>query len=552
MSGLLSVVLSALCGLAVLAVPAAATPRVFTLAGTESMAAPVPTLCTYSTCDSPRPWPSAWPATERQGYGSCLGHLPDGTVLMCLDDRLISVGIDGVSRSSGPPPRHERWGEDDEPPTFSDVEPGPGGTLIVATHLEVARLEPEGGVTMLVEQDVSSKNSLNVGLTSDGTVLVAQALQNTVIAVAPSGARRVVAGRRRTYPPDPDWPGQVRDRPGAFSGDGGPATQALLNDPSDVGAGPDGTIYIADRRNRRVRAVDASGTIRTIAGGGRGFANGAAGTAVRFTPTAVEPMPDGTLLIGTENHGLLRLDSRGAIHTLLGGRRTYVDAPERPRDVATDGQPAATVGVATIERTDVLPDGEIVVLVDQDGGTGSRVAMLTEPARTRRLAVALPRSNRRSIRGGTVDVVATQDADATLQVVGPRGRLVRERRLRLRRGRTSARIPPVRAGQPHLLRVIARTATGRVATHRLTFFPRLVLSRRAVQALADRVDLLLAVDDHSTSGCRRSSRRRFRCRVRGGDPAAFRLRDDGLVHYTEGRGRQGSGYLLEPELLRRR
>lgn len=56
-------------------------------------------------------------------------------------------------------------------------------------------------------------------------------------------------------------------RPG-FSGDGGPAKYAQLNQPYSVDLDPAGNIYIADLGNARVRCIDVDGNIRTIAGGG--------------------------------------------------------------------------------------------------------------------------------------------------------------------------------------------------------------------------------------------------------------------------------------------
>jgi uncharacterized protein (TIGR03437 family) len=53
-----------------------------------------------------------------------------------------------------------------------------------------------------------------------------------------------------------------------FSGDGGPAQQAQLNGPVSVALDASGNMYIADNKNGRVRRVDPSGTITTVAGQG--------------------------------------------------------------------------------------------------------------------------------------------------------------------------------------------------------------------------------------------------------------------------------------------
>ena len=59
-----------------------------------------------------------------------------------------------------------------------------------------------------------------------------------------------------------------------FGGDGGPASQAMLDLPSGVAADASGNVYIADWINYRVRVVDSSGTINTFAGSGRYGYNG--------------------------------------------------------------------------------------------------------------------------------------------------------------------------------------------------------------------------------------------------------------------------------------
>lgn len=76
------------------------------------------------------------------------------------------------------------------------------------------------------------------------------------------------------------------------TGDGGPATMAMLNAPTDIDVAPDGTVYIADTANSCVRAVGSDGMIRTVAGrcGQRGFrGDGAAPTtALLDRPYGIE------------------------------------------------------------------------------------------------------------------------------------------------------------------------------------------------------------------------------------------------------------------------
>jgi NHL repeat len=78
---------------------------------------------------------------------------------------------------------------------------------------------------------------------------------------------------------------------GSYSGDGGPATEATLNHPTDFAIAADGSFYVADRGNSCIRKIDSSGVISTVAGrcGEPGFFGdgGPAGDAQLNTPYGV-------------------------------------------------------------------------------------------------------------------------------------------------------------------------------------------------------------------------------------------------------------------------
>lgn len=113
------------------------------------------------------------------------------------------------------------------------------------------------------------------GLATDalGNIYIAADVLGYILKVAPSGVLTIVAGKGAS----------------GFSGDGGPATSAMLSGPSGVALDAKGTIYIIDKQNHRIRAISSDGKIETIAGNGiLGFSgDGGPATSATISPMGI-------------------------------------------------------------------------------------------------------------------------------------------------------------------------------------------------------------------------------------------------------------------------
>jgi hypothetical protein len=107
-----------------------------------------------------------------------------------------------------------------------------------------------------------------------------------------------------------------------FAGDGGEALQADLNAPVGLAVDGSGNLLIADAANNRIRSVDALGNITTVAGNGTGGWSGDGGPATAAMlnfPVAVAVDAASTLYIAETGNHLVRKVAGGTISTFAGG-----------------------------------------------------------------------------------------------------------------------------------------------------------------------------------------------------------------------------------------
>ncbi|MFO0706236.1 MAG: hypothetical protein U0412_05220 [Nitrospira sp.] len=199
------------------------------------------------------------------------------------------------------------------------------------------------------------------------------------------------AGQSTTekYTQQTDLSGTVRYLVGAaapkrFGGDGGPATQAMLNFPTAVAVDGHGHLYIADTMNHRVRRVDAqTGVITTIAGTGQARCSGDGGPAHQAAlnePAALAVDADEQLYIADQSNNRVRaVDLKtGAIRTVAGTGTAAYDGDNKPAAESTVAGPSGlALGADGLYVADTfngrircvnLSTGQITTLVG-DGGS---------------------------------------------------------------------------------------------------------------------------------------------------------------------------------------
>ncbi len=167
----------------------------------------------------------------------------------------------------------------------------------------------------------------------------------------------------RVWDPDTGLVHVMCGRGAGFDGDGGPVETALFNQPKHLVRMADGSMYLLDQRNHRIRYVAADGTVSTVVGTGMAGFAGDGGSPLeaqlRFEAGG-NPEPSGGIAVDAEgilyiadglNHRIRRVDfAADTIETVVGTGEAGFSG---------DGGPGTEAQVNHVRDVEIGPDGRV-------------------------------------------------------------------------------------------------------------------------------------------------------------------------------------------------
>ena len=266
-------------------------------------------------------------ATDGQGsaarfnYPRGMSIAPNGTIYLAdsSNHQIRSISPNGQVRTVA---GSTSFGSSDGQGTAArfyspyDVAVSPNGTIYVAEYSghRIRAISPFGYVTTVAGTGTNGF--------ADGPGATAQFSYPGGIVVSPNGTLFVVevtGNRIRTISPDGIVSLFAGSNTSALGTTDGQGAAARFGNPYGITLSANGTLYVAEAYNQRIRAISPNGMVTTIAGGTNGYADGQ-GTSARFNyPYGIVSSPNGVLYVAdTMNNCIRAISPTGNVTTITG------------------------------------------------------------------------------------------------------------------------------------------------------------------------------------------------------------------------------------------
>jgi RHS repeat-associated protein len=326
--------------------------------------------------------------SDSTGYSRIRRVAPDGTITTVAGSRAINATDRSDIGDGGPATQALLNGA-------RGIAVGPDGSLYIAEQIgcRIRRVRPDGIMTTFAgigptpfdpnrgdggpASQAALQNPSDIALGPDGSLYINEFYGHRVRRIGTDGIITRFAGTGAE----------------GYSGDGGPATEAKLAFPRALTVGADGSLYVADGINCRIRRVGLDGIIVTIAGTGNCGYSGDGGPAAATqigVPSGLAFSPDGSLCFSDHSSAFSArvrcIYPNGIIATVVGDDVQWGSPPATGHGLPGDGGPAAAASLSEPSAVRFGPDGSLFI-ADYGQYAVRRVSPFSSPGNSRELFV---------------------------------------------------------------------------------------------------------------------------------------------------------------------